>query len=280
MTLYSSAVGGNYILDSTSLLEFVPRSHNWLVVLLAGWWAVGYTIAGLLAWVFMTRFSCPATLAPGTCTYEQNMGWRYLHYTTGGIVLVLAILRVVLVRMGQTPKWLISQNRDVEAHQFLQKLAVKYDRHFDLSLQDLHQQGRVAGTEQAAWSSLRIFKHFSSLFATRKLAWSYTVIIVNWLVIGMVSPLFHVFLPYYLASQGRKVNSTSADDTWRDYAITQAAGLLGPIVAAVLVETNLLGRRGTMAVGAAVTMAFSFAYTQIRTEVQNVAISSATNAAS
>lgn len=195
-------------------------------------------------------------------------------------MLILSILRVTLVRMGQTPKWLIGQNKDEEAVQVLQKLATRYDRNFDLSVEDLHQQGRVAGTERSAWSAFRIFKHFSALFETRKLAWSYIVIILNWLVIGMVSPLFHVFLPYYLASQGRKVGSKSQDDTWRDYAITQAAGLLGPIIAAILVETNLLGRRGTMAVGAALTMAFSFAYTQIRNEAQNVGISSATNAAS
>lgn len=208
------------------------------------------------------------------------MGWRYLHFTTGGIVLILAILRVVLVRMGQTPKWLIGQNKDEEAMQFLQKLAEQYNRNFDLTVEDLHQEGRVAGIENSAWSKVRIFKHFSSLFETRKLAWSYTVIILNWLVIGMVSPLFHVFLPYYLASRGRKVGAKSQDDTWRDYAITQAAGLLGPIIAAALVETNLLGRRGTMAIGAALTMTFSFAYTQIRNEAQNVGISSATNAAS
>jgi hypothetical protein len=254
------------------------------VTLLAAWWAVGYTVAGLLAWAFMTNFSCPKpidpTAPPLPCTTSQNMGWRYLHFTTGGIVLVMSILRITLVRMGQTPKWLIGQNRDEEAVEFLQKLAVRYNRSFNLRVEDLQQQGRVAGTERSAWSAFRILKHFSSLFATPKLRWSYTVIILNWLVIGMVSPLFHVFLPYYLESQGRRVQTKTQDDTWRDYAITQAAGLIGPFIAAYLVETNLLGRRGTMAIGAALTTAFSFAYTQIRNEAQNVGLSSATNAAS
>lgn len=241
VTLYSSAVGGNYILDSTGLLEFVPRTHGWLATLLAAWWAVGYTIAGLLAWIFMTRFSCATTTTPASCTYSQNMGWRYLHFTTAAIVLILVILRVTLVRMGQTPKWLIGQNKDEEAVQFLQKLATRYNRDFNLSMEDLRQQSRVADTEKSAWSALRIFRHFSSLFETCKMARYYSVITLNWLVIVMVSPLFHVFLPYYLASRWREVDANSPDDTWRDYAITQAAGLLGPLIAAALVETNFLG---------------------------------------
>ncbi|KAJ5457392.1 Major facilitator superfamily domaingeneral substrate transporter [Penicillium desertorum] len=202
VSLYSAAVGGNYILDATTLLEFLPVNKTWLVTFMSIWWAVGYTITGLLAWAFMSNYSCFPTAASGACAYQDNMGWRYLHFTIGGLTLMLSLLRVFLIRIVQTPRWLISQNRDAEVIQFLTDLSAKYDRQFDLTLDDLRSEGDVKNTEKSVWSVVRIKAHFSGLFRTRKLTWSFLVIMLNWLVIGIVSPLYHVFLPYYLKSRG------------------------------------------------------------------------------
>lgn len=244
------------------------------------WWAVGYTITGLLAWAFMSNYTCSSSAAPGTCTYHDNMGWRYLHFTIGGVTLVLSLLRVLLIRIVQTPRWLVSQNRDDEVIQFLTKLSVKYDRQFDLTLEELRSEGDVKNTEKSVWSLFRIKAHFSGLFRTKQLTWSFLVIMLNWFVIGVVSPLYHVFLPYYLKSQGAKVSSSSNYLVWRNYAINQVVGLVGPVIAGFLVETKVFGRRGTMALGALLTMVLQFAYTQIKTPAQNVGVSAAISAAS
>ncbi|KAH8690477.1 major facilitator superfamily domain-containing protein [Talaromyces proteolyticus] len=278
VALYSAAVGGNYILDSTNMLEFLPNKYSWLVTFMSLWWAVGYTISGLLAWAFMSNYSCPSDAV--TCARVDNMGWRYLHFTTGGLVLILSILRVVVIRMVQTPRWLLSQNRDEEVISFLANLAEKHGKPLELTLEELRQEGNIIHTDQSVWSAVRIRQHFVALCRTRKLAWSYTVIMLNWLVIGMVSPLYYVFLPYYLASQGRKVGDDSNYTTWRDYAINQVAGLIGPLIAGVLVESKIFGRRGTMAIGAFATMVLQFGYTQIRTPAQNVGVSAAISAVS
>jgi sugar phosphate permease len=95
----------------------------------------------------------------------------------------------------------------------------------------------------------------------------------------MVSPLYSVFLPFYLESRGAQTGNGSNYQTWRDYAINQVVGIIGPVIAGILVETKFVGRRGTLAIGAAVTMALQFGYTQIKTEAQNVGISSAITAA-
>ncbi|CAI7617822.1 unnamed protein product [Penicillium crustosum] len=216
VALYSAAVGGNYILDSVTLLEFLPANKSWLVTFMSIWWAVGYTITGLLAWAFMSNYTCSSSAAPGTCAYQDNMGWR---------------------------------------------------------------EGDVKNTEESVWSVVRIKAHFSGLFQTKRLTWSFFVIMLNWFVIGIVSPLYHVFLPYYLKSQGVKVNSSSNYLTWRNYAINQVVGLVGPVIAGVLVETKLFGRRGTMALGALLTMVLQFGYTQIKTPAQNVGVSAAISAA-
>ena len=280
VTIYSAAAGGNYILDATNLIEFLPASYAWLVTFMAIWWAVGYTITGLFAWGFMSNYSCSPDATVAQCTRQDNMGWRYLHITAGAFVLVLSIIRLLIIKMVQTPRWLISQNRDEEVISDLQKVASTYNRPFTLTLEQLQSQGRIINTEKSVWSSLRLRKHFSGLFESKKLAWSTTVIIANWFVIGMVVPLYGVFLPYYLKSRGADVGDNTNYTVWRDYAINQVAGLIGPIIAAVLVETKHIGRRGSLAIGAAVTMAFQFGYTQIKTPAQNVGVSAAITAAS
>jgi hypothetical protein len=208
------------------------------------------------------------------------MGWRYLHFTCGALVLIMALARLTLIKMVQTPRWLISQNRDEEVIKTLNDISIKANRPHHLTLEKLQAEGTVLHTEKSVWSAFRIKMHFKGLFQTRKLGWSTTVIFSNWFVIGMVTPLYSVFLPFYLASRGAKVGDNSNYTTWRDYAINQIVGLFGPLIAAVLVESKLIGRRGTLAIGALVTMVLQFGYTQIKTPAQNVGVSAAITAAS
>lgn len=194
-----------------------------------------------MAWGFMSNYSCAPDATVSECTNAHNMGWRYLHFTAGGLVLVMSIPRLAVIKMKQTPKWLISQNRDEEAYNIVLGLSRKYDRPFNLSLDTLQSQGRVLHTEKSVWSGLRLRKHFAGLFETKLLGCSTFMIIANWFVIGMVTPLYSVFLPYYLKSRGADVGSDSNYIVWRNYAINQIAGIGGPVIAGVLVETRFIG---------------------------------------
>jgi hypothetical protein len=247
---------------------------------MAVWWAIGYMITGFLAWGFMSNFSCAPDATPETCTRQDNMGWRYLHFTSGALVLIMALVRVLLFKMVQSPRWLLTQNRDEELISILDNISAKHGRSHILTLKQLQDEGVVANTETSVWSATRLKMHFKGLFQSRKLGWSTTVIMANWFVIGMVSPLYSVFLPFYLKSRGAVTGDGSNYQTWRDYAVNQVAGLVGPIVAAVLVETRSVGRRGTLAIGAAITMTLQFGYTQIKSEAQNLGVSAAISAAS
>jgi hypothetical protein len=213
VAIYSAGAGGNYILDATNFLEFLPVTHTWLVTFMSVWWAVGYTITGLFAWGFMSNYSCDPDATVAECTRADNMGWRYLHFTSGSLVLVLSILRLLVVRMQQTPKWLLSQNRDEEVFSVLSGLAQKYNRPLSLRLEDLQSIGRVLHTEKSRWSWFRLRAHFLGLFSTKLLAYSTSMIIANWFVIGTVSPLYSVFLPYYLRSRGEALSGTASNYT-------------------------------------------------------------------
>ncbi|RMZ83164.1 hypothetical protein DV738_g1151, partial [Chaetothyriales sp. CBS 135597] len=172
------------------------------------------------------------------------------------------------------------QNRDDEVFTILKYMAEKYRRPLSLDLVHLQSLGVVRHSEKSVWSSTRLKKHFSGLFATRSLAYSTTLIMVNWFIIGIVSPLYTVFLPYYLASRGADTGANDSTNTyWRNYAIIQVCGLIGPAIAAGLIEVKWIGRRGTLAIGALITTALQFGYTQIKTNLQNIAISCAITAA-
>ena len=258
------------MVDSANLLEFLPSSYAWLVTLMTVWLEFGYVVSGLLAWVFMGLFSCDSNIKP--CNRANNMGWRYLHFTCGASVLILAVLRIAVVRLAQTPKWLVNQNRDEEVIKILSEIAIKYDRPLSLTLQQLKEPGNVRHTDKSAWSGIRMRHHYSALFETRKLAWSTTLVIAIWFVLGLSTPLYVVFLPYYLASRGAAVGDNSNYIVWRNYAITHIVGLIAPVVAAFLVETKYIGRKGTLCFGALVTMVLQFGYTQIKTAGQNIAL--------
>lgn len=215
VAIYSAGAGGNYILDATNLLEFLPASHAWLVTFLAVWWAIGYMITGFLAWGFMSNYSCAPEATVAECTWDDNWGWRYLHFTCGSLVIVLAAARLFFIQMPQTPKWLVSQNRDDELIANLTKIAQKYDRPLTLTVEKLRGVGNVLHTEKSVFSGLRLRQHFSQLFKTRKLAYSTVMIILNWMVIGTVSPLFSLFLPYYLRSRGAETGKNDNCKFWR-----------------------------------------------------------------
>lgn len=53
ISMAAFGAGGNLILDTTVFLEYLPSNKQWLVSLLAAWWGVGCTLAGLVAWGFM-----------------------------------------------------------------------------------------------------------------------------------------------------------------------------------------------------------------------------------
>jgi MFS family permease len=48
--------GGNLVLDTTVFLEYVPPKNQWLVTLMAIWWGIGQTVAGLFAWAHIREY--------------------------------------------------------------------------------------------------------------------------------------------------------------------------------------------------------------------------------
>jgi sugar phosphate permease len=82
---------------------------------------------------------------------------------------------------------------------------------------------------------------------------------LSWTLIGLAYPLYNVFLPVYLKTRGASFGSGGNYETWRNYAIVNVAGIFGPVLAGYMCNQRYLQRRGTMIVGALITMVFFFA---------------------
>jgi MFS family permease len=127
--------GGNLILDTAVYLEFLPGKYQWSLTFMAAWWGIGQMVAALVAWPFIANYSCTD---PKNCTNENNSGWRYTFYTLGSLVFVLSLIRLFLIRLKESPKWLLSQNRDEEVVQIIQEIAQAAGKESPLTLQQLH----------------------------------------------------------------------------------------------------------------------------------------------
>ncbi|KAF1947180.1 membrane transporter [Clathrospora elynae] len=281
--LSAFGAGGNLVLDTAVFLEYLPSKRQWMLTLMAAWWGVGQLIAGFFAWAFIPNFSCEdSSVNPSAapCTRSNNQGWRYVWYASGSLVLVMSILRITVIQLKETPKFLVGEGKDAECVETLQFIATTYNRPCSLTLQLMQDCGTInsdaARQGKSKWGLGEVSTHLKGLYATKRIGISTSLIWLSWTLIGLAYPLYNVFLPTYLASRGAAFGQPSPYTTWRNYTLVNFSGIWGPVLAGWLCETRL-GRKYTMVLGAVVTMAFFFAYTQVRTAVQNVAFSCIVN---
>ncbi|EFZ01437.1 MFS transporter [Metarhizium robertsii] len=262
--------GGNLIMDTTVFLEYLPSNKQWLLTFLACWWGFGQAITGFIGWGFLVpeRWNCSVDAV--SCSKADNWGWRYCLFTGGALVLVMSLLRITVVRLRETPKYLLGMGEDEKVVETFHYLATKYNRPCSLTLEKLQACGTIRAVQDSKGFSLqKSLVHFSGLFSTKKIAISTLMIWLSWTLIGLAYPLFYVFLPTYLENHGLKFHRTQFE-TWRNYAITNICGIPGPIIAGFMCNTRILGRKYTMSIGALITMAFFFAYTAVNTAVQDL----------
>ncbi|KAH9924322.1 MFS general substrate transporter [Epithele typhae] len=286
---WNLGVGGNLPVDSAVFLEFVPASHQWLLTVLSIWWAIGQLVASLVAWPYIANFTCSSTEG---CTKAANMGWRYYLWTMGGLMMFLFFLRVFVFHLYESPKYLMGKGEDEKAVEVIHEVARYNGKTSSLTLDMLKNAERTARSggaltavksedkaEQSVMPAMDTSmkaramrkvsmvntEHVKSLFATRKLAYSTSLLIVTWALIGLAFPLYNGFVTVFLASRGADFGDGSLYITYRNQVILSIMGIPGALLAGYLVEHPWLGRKGTLAISTALTGVFLFASTTART---------------
>ncbi|KAH0582368.1 hypothetical protein H2248_010313 [Termitomyces sp. 'cryptogamus'] len=273
--LWSIGVGGNLPVDSAVFLEFVPASHQYLLTVLSIWWAFGQLLASLIAWPLIGNFSCTIG-TPYNCPRSSNKGWRYFLLTMGGLMFVLWVIRFFIFKLYESPKYLMGRGRDEAAVDVVHRVAEHNGTTSRLTLDELTQPGslsfvnsREMDTSAKGVIARQLAKfdagHMNSLFATKKLAYSTTLLIILWALIGLAFPLYNAFVPFYLATRGADFGDGSLYITYRNQVILSVIGVPGALLAGYMVEMPILGRRGTLAISTALTGALILASTTART---------------
>ncbi|KIJ51587.1 hypothetical protein M422DRAFT_65129 [Sphaerobolus stellatus SS14] len=277
--LWSIGVGGNLPVDSAIFLEFVPATHQYLLTVLSIWWALGQLLGSLIAWPLLgnSKFSCK-TETPPNCPRSSNMGWRYFLFTMGGLMLVLWGIRFFIFHLFESPKYLMGKGLDAEAVVVVHKVAERNGSKSSLNVEDLRnaensndkendeRSGKPRNAKDVVTAHVGKFdgNHVKPLFATRKLAYSTTLLIILWALIGLAFPLYNAFVTFFLATRGADFGDGSVYITYRNQVILSVIGVPGAILAGWMVEIPLLGRRGTLAISTLLTGVFILASTTAR----------------
>ncbi|KAF8200208.1 MFS general substrate transporter [Pholiota molesta] len=263
-------VGGNLPIDSAVFLDFAPASHQYLLTFMSIFWCLGQLLVNLLAWPLIANFSC--SIGSETCQRSQNMGWRYLLFLLGGITLILWIARFFLFKLMESPRYLIGKGEDEKAVAVIHKLAAYNGTTSTLTVDQLKSLGSLetegkypGGTLSLSRTSNYTLDHIKALFRTRQMAYSTSLLISIWGIIGLASTLYNNFLPFLLASRGAHFGDSSLNITYRNTFILSVVGVPSAFLATYAVEIPFLGRRGALAASAALTGVFLFLTTIART---------------
>lgn len=263
VAFWSFGVGGNLPVDSAIFLEFLPASHQYLLTVLSIDWALAQVVATLIAWPLLGTLTCEDK---ATCTRSKNMGWRWFVITMGGILLIMFVIRFIFFTIYESPKYLMGKGKDEEAVQVVHEVARRNGKTSNITVDDLkacEPEGYVGRTD-AAEALRRNLKrvnlsHVRSLFNTPRLAFSTSMIMLIWLIIGLAFPLYNNFLPLLISA-----DSPSTYITYRNTLIIAVLGVPGAIIGAALSEWRFMGRRGVLALSTALTGVFLFCNTTAR----------------
>jgi len=197
-------------------------------------------------------------------------------------MMLLWAIRFFVFKLYESPKYLMGRGREEQAVEVVHKVAAYNGKTSNLTVEDLRAAGQwVVGKEDdgdggdathdtSAKAAIRrqlakfSSNHVRSLFATRKLAYSTSLLIILWAFIGLAFPLYNSFVTYFLATRGADFGDGSVYITYRNQVILSVIGVPGALLAGYMVELPLLGRRGTLAISTLLTGAFILASTTAR----------------
>jgi hypothetical protein len=147
--------------------------------------------------------------------------------------------RFLVFHLFESPKYLIGQGREDEAVEVVQAVAKHNGKVSPLNIGHLRAcevelSSTPKETHQDTSKKIIIKRtigkfsldHIKALFATPRLAYSTTLVVLLWGIIGLAYPLYNAFLPVYLANAGAQADDGSVYTTYRNYVIISVCSLL------------------------------------------------------
>lgn len=224
--VWSFGVGGNLPVDSAIFIEFLPKSHRFLLTVLAVFWAIGQVVTTAVAWPLLGGFTCQQRTA---CVKRENLGWRYFLITMGGLTLVMFLARFAFFTIHESPKFLAGKGENAAAVRIMRDVTRRNGKECTMTVADLAEKSKVS-TARRHIPEVFQTKRVRDLFRNRSLALSTGLIMTIWALIGLGYPLYNSFLPYIQASSGADFGDGSTYRTYRDSLIVASVGVPGTLL--------------------------------------------------
>lgn len=188
--------------------------------------------------------------------------------------MIMFFLRFVCFTIFESPKFLMGKGDDAGAVAVVHEVARRNGKTSNLTVEDLQACSDIDPTTSAPavqrTTALAAVKrnlqkldtsHVKALFATKKLAYSTSLITLVWAFIGLGFPLYNAFLPFIQANRGVDFGDGSTYITYRNSLIIAVLGVPGCLLGGLLVETPHVGRKGALAASTVLTGVFLFCST-------------------
>ena len=257
------------------------------------WQPIGVVVASGIAYGTAAKWRCDVELpsckavASGEpcCTVSSNMGWRYNVIVLGCMTLTVFCLRYFVFRFHESPKFLLSRGREAEAIEVLHKIA-KFNRAPPPTLTlemfaAIDEADGVLATANAAGTGLaptraeknkavlkgvgKELARLKGIFTNKLSCFIFILLGITYMGDYWSFNLAGAFLPIILLRNNVSTGQGTVQDTYQQYVIIYAPGILGAILALVSVQMPLVGRKWSL-VFSALCQGFSMAmYTQVYT---------------
>ncbi|KAL9059715.1 MAG: hypothetical protein Q9162_001016 [Coniocarpon cinnabarinum] len=282
-------VGGNIPIDTTITLEFIPQP-------------IGVVITSAFAYAYVPEYGCKPdflqddalpscnTTPAGQpcCRRENNWGWRYLVLTVGSITMFVFILRFVVFRFQESPKYLLYRGQDEKAATVLQKIA-KFNKQeskvtlatFEALTTEQDSMGSGTGMlgggskqlQATTWEKVKLeLARYKLLFETWTMTRLTTLIFLIYICDYWGFTVAQYFLPQIVAAKNSAAGALSLKATYRSYVWIYLPGIAGVLAGVLCYELTRLGRQITM-VGASAMMGVSlFLFATINSYNSNIGL--------
>lgn len=292
-------IGGNIPQDTMITLEFTPQSKRYLLPLLSIFQPLGVVICSIVAYGFIPNYSCspnfseknplPACsmIASGEpcCSKADNMGWRYLLFTLGAVTLVAFLLRSVIFRFQESPKFLVYRGEDTKAVQVLHNIAHYNGRTCGISLDkfesldrdsDLAQSrkpvlGSGALQLESTWADKVKFEQhrFRLLFSDFQMTRLTILVWLTYICDYWGFTVAGTYLPQILALKNGALN-LSLDYTYRSYIYIYMPGVFGVLLGTLAYRAPRIGRKWTMVSSSAMMAISIFLFSSVNSAASNI----------
>jgi MFS family permease len=225
----------------------------------------GAVIASILGYLILPKWSCPEDLPQPCDMNTQNNGWRIMLFTVSIATIFMLLLRTLWLKLPETPKFLMSQDRHHETIIVLQDIAKINGGHVHIDkdelpchstlrrrssptedVTDTEEDHTIVADEEVNRMLLHTGQHgIEDLIVEEKEEkakalqlllspqWRVTTILIwsIWTFTSIAYTMFNVFLPKYLETLGFEGESApTRSQVYWDYMIYSLAGVPGSVV--------------------------------------------------